>query len=493
LRVRHARAIPLVPLFRDTARPLAYVVFGLSVMMLLSAAVGLWMGEPRGAGRMAISAALVGIVAFGLLLVGRDRVELDKRGALLVVALTWVLTCLLGAVPFVLGADMTLSQAIFESTSGFTTTGATVLPEVRERLDPALHFWRMLTHWLGGMGIVVLFVAIFPALGVGGRHLVRSETPGPRSRDSAPRIRQAAGVMWRIYVIMTASLVALLWLSGLSPFDAVAHAFATTSTGGFSTFNGSVGDLDNLAAELLILLFMVLGGMNFALWPEALRRGPKVFLQHTETRVFLGILGAVSALATLALLPARTSIGEALRDATFQVVSVMTTTGLGTDDFEVWPTFAKLMLVCLYVTGGCSGSTAGGVKLIRIIVVVRAAWAAVRRSFRPHLILPVRVDRQVYNDQALSEILSFMTLSALTVGAGAVSVALLDGVDGTTALTASLACVANVGPGLGLVGPTDHYGIFSAASQGVLSVCMLLGRLEFLTLLALFTPSFWRH
>ncbi len=494
MRVRHARAIPLGPLFRGTARPLAYVVFGLAVAMLGSGGVGLAMGEPRGAGRMALSAALVGIVAFGLLLVGRERVELDKRGALLVVVLSWVATCLLGAIPFVVGAGLQPAEAIFESTSGFTTTGATVLPEIRERLDPALHFWRMLTHWLGGMGIVVLFVAIFPALGVGGRHLYRGEAPGPRTRDSAPRIRQAAGVLWRVYLALTVLEIGLLLACGLAPFEAVVHALSTLGTGGFSTFNGSVGELDSVAAEGVILVFMVLAGVNFALWPEALKRGPRVFLQHTETRVYLGMIAGISVLIALVLLPDKHSVGEALRHSTFQVAAIVSTTGFGTDDFEVWPTFAKLLLLVLYFTGGCAGSTAGGMKLIRIIVVVKASWAAIRRSFRPHLVLPVRVDRQVFNDRALGEILAFLTLWIGTAGLGAVGVALMEsGVDGTTAVMAAIACVANVGPGLGLVGPTDHFGWLSPGSQYLLSTCMLLGRLEFLTLFALLTPSFWRH
>jgi len=300
-------------------------------------------------------------------------------------------------------------------------------------------------------------------------------------------------VLWRVYVALTAAEIALLWLCGLPPFEAVVHALSTLGTGGFSTFNGSVGELDSVAAELVILLFMVLAGVNFALWPEALKRGPKVFLQHTETRVYLGVIVTVSLLIALVLLPDKASVGEALRHSSFQVAAIVSTTGFGTDDFEHWPTFAKLLLLVLYFTGGCAGSTAGGMKLIRIIVVVKAAWASVRRSFRPHLILPVRVDRQVFNDQALGEIAAFVTLWALTAGVGAIGVALMDSVDGTTAIMASLSCVANVGPGLGLVGQTDHFGFLSPGSKYLLSTCMLLRRLEFLTLFALLTPSFWRH
>jgi len=474
------------------ARPLAYVVSGVAVMMLVSAGVGLAMGSVSGASHMGISAAIVGVVAFLLVLVGRERVHLDRRGALVLVSASWLVVCLVGAVPFIVGARMTIWEAVFESTSGFTTTGATVLPEIRERLDPALHFWRMLTHWLGGMGIVVLFVAIFPALGVGGRHLFRSETPGPRSRDSAPRIRQAAGVLWRVYLALTATEVALLWLAGLSPFEAVVHALSTLGTGGFSTLNGSIGELDNVAAEGIIALFMVLAGLNFALWPQALKQGPRVFLQHTETRVYVAMVLIFTGLIAVVLLPDKWSVGEAVRHAGFQVAAIISTTGFGTDDFEVWPTFAKLLLLVLYFTGGCSGSTAGGMKLIRVIVVFKAALNELRRSFRPHLVLTVRVDRQVFSDQAVAEVLAFMGLWVATAGFGAIAVALLDGVDGTTSIMASIACVANVGPGFGLVGPTDHFGFLSAGSKAVLSACMLLGRLEFLALLALFTPRFWR-
>ncbi len=492
LRFRHARALLLVPLFRGVSRPLAYVVFGLALMMLVSACVGLVMGSAMGARHMGVSAGIVVGVGGLLLLVGDKKVQLDRRGALLVVSLSWVVTALLGAVPFVIGASMSLSEAVFESTSGFTTTGATVLPEIRERLDPALHFWRMLTHWLGGMGIVVLFVAVFPALGVGGRHLYRSEAPGPRIRDSAPRIRQAAGVLWRVYVTLTAVEAVLLWLAGLPPFEAIVHALSTLGTGGFSTFNGSIGELDNLGAEVIIGLFMVLAGVNFTLWPEALKRGPRVFFQHTETRVYLGLIAVVTVLITLVLLPAKETVGEAFRYSSFQVAAIISTTGFGTDDFEAWGSFAKLLLLGLYFTGGCSGSTAGGMKLIRVIVVVKAAWVSLRRSFRTHLVQPVRVDRQVFSDQAVAEILAFMTLWVLTAGGGALLVALMDSVDGTTAITASIACVANVGPGLGLVGPTDNFGFFSPGAKYVLSLCMLLGRLEFMALLALLTPSFWR-
>ena len=511
------RTIPLGPLAATVAWPVGALTLGAAVAMLVSAAAGVAVGSPEGAGHLGLSAAITAALGGGLMLAGRDRVEdsVGRREALLIVSLSWLMLSLVGGLPFLIGAGFTPSEAIFEATSGFTTTGATVLPEVRERLNPALHFWRMLSHWLGGMGIVVLFVAIFPALGVGGKHLFRSEVPGPRSKGLSPRIRQTSSVLWRIYLAITLVETALLWLAGLPPFEALLHALSTMGTGGFSTLNGSIGGLEAelgltafqaATAEWIILLFMVIAGMNFGLFHQAMRRGPRVFLRHTETRVYLALLALTGLAVTASLLPLKLAavggvgraVHDAARDGLFQVAAIITTTGYGTDNFEVWPTFAKMLLLALFFTGGCSGSTAGGMKIIRWIILMKATLAELRRSYRPHLISPVRVGKQPIPQAHLVEILAFAGMFFITVGCGAALVALLQSwtaapIDGTTALMASLACVANVGPGLGLVGPTDNFGFFSGPSKLVLSACMLLGRLEFLTLLAVFTPGFWRR
>lgn len=478
----------------QVARPVGLLMVGVALMMAASGLVGVMMGSTQGAIQMGGSAALVAFVAGLALWVGRDASleELDRREALLVVTISWVTLCVAGGLPFVIGADFTLADAIFESTSGFTTTGATILPEIEDRLNPALHFWRMLSHWLGGMGIVVLFVAVFPALGVGGKHLFRSEAPGPKTKGLSPRIRESASVLWKVYVAFTLIEASALWLSGLSPFDAVTHAFSTLGTGGFSTQNGSIADYDNVVVELIILAFMVIAGMNFGLIPEALKRGPSVLWRDTQTRVYLAILGAVT-LVCGAVLAGQHGIGNGLRFASFQAASVMSTTGFGTADFEQWPSVTRMLLLGLYFTGGCSGSTAGGMKLIRVIILFKAAVAELKRSFRPHLIEPVRVGRSAVGSAQLGSILAFMGLYVLTVAFGAVWVALVEQTDGTTSLMASLACVSNVGPGFGLVGPTDHFGFFSGPTKVVLSGLMLLGRLEFFTMLALLTPGFWRR
>ena len=281
-------------------------------------------------------------------------------------------------------------------------------------------------------------------------------------------------------------------LVGLNGFEASVHALSTMGTGGFSTLNNSVSGFENPAAEWVILFFMLLAGTNFMLYAEALKKGPKVFWRHTETRVYFLVLGLVSLACAISIWPSKTGVEEAVRDSTFQVAAVMTTTGFGTDDYELWPSFPKLLLVGLFFLGGCSGSTAGGMKIFRIMVLVKAAFAEIRRSFRPHLITPVRIGRSVVSRGAIREVFAFSAMFAFTVIVGGILIAWIDGVDGTTSMMASLACVANVGPGLGLVGPTDNFGFFSDSSKTVMSALMILGRLEILTVAALFLPSFWR-
>jgi trk system potassium uptake protein TrkH len=526
---RAPATLALGPLIAAVSYPVGVLLGGLAALMLGAGGVGLIMGAVDGASHMGVSAAITAGLAGAALVLGRsrERGRLNKREAILVVTVSWVAVSLTGGLPFLIGADFTVAEAVFESTSGFTTTGATILPEIAARLDPALHFWRMLSHWLGGIGIVVLFVAIFPTLGVGGKHLFRSEVAGPRAKGLAPRIRQTSTTLLMVYGALTALEALLLWVvAGLTPFEAITHALSTLGTGGFSTLNGSVGEMENVAAEWIIVAFMIIAGMNFSLFHEAvnpirhafnrsgraaalqgarvrdaLQNAPRVFLRHTETRVYAALLLGAALACALVIFPLKTAAGarglaavhEAGRDALFQVAAIASTTGFGTDDFEQWPTFAKMVLLALFFTGGCSGSTAGGMKLIRVIILIKAAGAELRRTYRPQLVYPVRVGRQVITQGALVEILAFAGLFAVTCAVGAAAVALFDGVDGTTALTASLACVANVGPGFGMVGPTDNFGLFSPLSLYTLSACMLLGRLEFLTVLAIFTRPFWRR
>jgi trk system potassium uptake protein len=484
-------------LLSAAAGPLGKLLMVLAVFMALTAVVGRafadsWDGVPAMLISATITAASGGLLRW---LAGRSPpVDAGRRHGLLVVALAWVAMGTFGGLPFLLGADFPLHDAIFEATSGFTTTGATILVEIEQRLSQPLHLWRLLTHWLGGLGLVVLFVAIFPALGVGGKHMYHSEVPGPRGKGLVPRIRDTSKALWRIYLLITVAEIMLLVLVGMDPFNALAHAFSTMGTGGFSTKNASIAGFDNLGAELVILVFMVLAGINFGLIFEATRkRSWRLLLRSTELKVYLGFYALVVIVVALNIMPLKAGLLEALRYASFQVAAVISTTGFGTDDFELYPALSRTLLILCYFVGGSAGSTAGGMKVIRIIIIVKLLVVELRRTHRPKLVAPVIVDGRPYAPSAIMEVFAFITVYLLTFVVGAVLVALLDPVDLTTALMASLACVANVGPGLGMVGPVDNYAFFSPASKLVLSGLMLLGRLEFFTLLALLNPRFWKR
>ncbi len=483
-------------LLRAAARPVAGTLLVLAIAMVACAALAGLHGGPRGVGALAGSAALTALVALALRrLAPRDAPEPGRREALVIVAAAWLACGVFGGLPFVLGAGLSPVDALFEAVSGFTTTGATILPEIADRLSHPLHLWRVATHWLGGLGIVVVFVALFPTLGVGGRHLFRTEAAtSSHGGAKTPRIRDTARVLLRVYVLLTAVEAALLVAVGLHPFDALVHSLSTLGTGGFSNRNGSVGEFGSPAAEVVITVFMLLAGTSFGLFHDAARRGPRVFWRSVELRAYLGIFAAASLLVALdlALQAARAPL-TALRESTFQVASILTTTGFGTADYEAWPALSQVVLLLLFLLGGCSGSTAGGMKIIRLLVILQAARQEVARSWRPGLVPVVRVGRATVPEDVVREALLIGAMYAGCTLAGGLLVALLDGVDPVTALSASLACATNVGPGFGAVGPTDHFGALSAASKLVLTLSMLLGRLEFLSLLALFSPRFWRR
>ncbi len=491
--MRNARQ-DLSKLLRTTARPLGFLMMVLAALMLACAAVGgLFQQGWEGLAPLLISAiiTLATGILFGVFIGRKARKRLGRREAILVVSISWILAGFFGGLPFVIGAGFPVHDAFFETISGFTTTGATIMTSIEGQLSAPLHLWRLFTHWLGGLGLVLLFVAIFPALGVGGKHLFRSEVPGPRPQGLVPRIRETASALWRIYVLITVLETFLLVLAGLSPFEALAHSFSTMGTGGFSTLDTSVGGFDSALVEMVILVFMLVAGTNFGLFYDVTRRGWRVLFQNPEFRYYLGIYAVVTIIVVIDILPTQGGVLESLRHGSFQVATVMTTTGFGTDDFDLYPTLSKVLLICMYFVGGSAGSTAGGMKVIRVAILFKALLVEVRRTHRPNLVAPVMVGRQPFSPQAIVEVAAFCGVFCATVLGGAAVVAMLDQVDLITAFMASLACLANVGPGLGLVGPTHNYAFFSPATKYFLSALMLLGRLEFFTLLALLNPRFW--
>lgn len=421
--------------------------------------------------------------------------ELSVREGYAVVSLAWLATGVAGALPFLIaGVTRSPVAAVFESVSGFTTTGATIFGDI-EALPRGILFWRGFTQWLGGMGIIVLGIAILPFLGVGGMQLFRAEVPGPTPERLQPRIAQTAKLLWYVYAGMTVVQVVLYLFGGVSLFDAVTHAFTTLSTGGFSPRNSSLAAFSPYV-QYVTIAFMYLAGINFALHFRALTGQPGRYLRDSEWRFFTGLLAAAAALVFVVILAARAVAGPgvetALRHALFQVVSIATTTGYVTYDYELWPVAAQLILLLLMLVGGMSGSTGGGMKAIRVYVLIRHGLSEMKKSLHPRAVTVTRVGRLALREDVLLNIFAFVLLYAGLFGVGALALTLL-GHDLVTAFGASAASIGNIGPGLGEVGAVDNYGWMGPLSHTVLIFLMLVGRLEIFTVLLLFHPDLWRR
>jgi trk system potassium uptake protein TrkH len=440
---------------------------------------------------MTISSA-AGAVLYWL--TGPVRTELSNREGILIVVTAWVLLSTVGAIPFYLSPYFpSFTDAVFESVSGFTTTGSTVLPSV-EVLPRSLQFWRCFSHWIGGMGIILLGVAILPLVGVGGIVLYRAEFSGARSEKLTPRIAETASSLWKIYVTLSLFQFVGLRVAGMNIFESVCHTFSTMGTGGFSTRTASIQAFDNAAVETVIVVFMLLAGVNFTLqYRLAVEHRMGRLARDPELRWYLGI-ALFSSLAIAAALVFRLGYGfaRALRAAVFQVASITTTTGFATCDFEVWPPFAQLILLALMFLGGCTGSTAGGLKTARVVLLIKVVGREFRRLIERRGVFPVRLGDQVIADTAAQGLLNLVYLAFLVNFSASILLTAL-GSDVLTSITAVASSMFNIGPGLGAVGPFDHYGHLPAASKWVLSFCMLAGRLEFYTALVLLVPDFWRR
>ncbi len=491
-------------LFRRSAKQLGALLVFLALAMLVCAGLSnlayfdpSWNQTNLDEGIDLLLGTAIGTFIFGAMsfIFGyRSQLKVGNRHALLVVSMVWVVPILFSAVPLYLASDLSLADALFEATSGLTTTGATALGPITEKFSAPLHLWRVTIHWIGGLGIIVLFVALFPTVGSDTRRIVFNEAAGPRTGNRQPRVRDTAKRIFGIYTILTTICFLAYCVAGMSSFDALAHAFSTLGTGGFSPLNQSIGEYKSIWIELTASVFMIVGAINFTLYPRAFKHGIRVFWDNIECRVFLIIVTFSIVLITANLSwDVFSSPIEALRYASFHVVATATTTGFGIADYEIWPGASQLILITLFFIGGCSGSTAGGMKVIRFMIILKVLVTEIRTGFRPALVQPVRVDGVPMGNKVLRTTLAYALVFLLTTLFGAIFVSIADPVDLTTALTASLACVANVGPAFGMVGPTDNYGFLSDASKMVLSLCMLLGRLEFFTMLALFVPSFWRR
>jgi len=548
---------------RAVAGTLGALLVALGIALLFPMGVGLLYGEASwwSFGVTALVSLVVGGGAYAAFRPqGVD--DLRVREGFVIVASAWLLLSLVGALPFVLGGVLdSFTDAFFETMSGFTTTGATILggadtPAI-EAIPNAFLFWRSLTHWLGGMGIIVLTLAILPILGIGGMQLFKAEVPGPSADKLTPRVRETAKRLWAIYVGITLIEVLLL-LPAMSPFDAVNHAFATMATGGFSTENGSVGQYGSAYIDWVITAFMFLAGMNFSLHYAMLHGNFDAPWKSQEFRVYAGVIAIATALMTVVLWqpvqpvvpppvtldgevvvregPERQADGVAsdeattepedragaeamgggaelgetdepvtgrtvvryegfwdtLRYAAFQATAIVTTTGFGTADYELWPPLAVGVIFSLFFVGGMAGSTGGGVKVVRVLLILKNSFREMQQLLHPQAVLPIRLDHRVVPEGIMRNVLSFIVLYIGLIGVGTLVMGFL-GLDLLSAFSATFSCVGNVGPAFGTFGPTENYTHVPVVGKWVLALLMMAGRLEIFTVLVLFAPGFWRR
>lgn len=418
---------------------------------------------------------------------------ISQRESMAIVTFGWAAVGVFGALPFYLSGEFgPFVDAFFESMSGFTTTGASILTDI-ETVSGGLLFWRSFIQWLGGMGIIVLSLAILPFLGVGGMQLYRAEVPSPVPDKLKPRIRDTAMVLWKVYALMTVVEVLLLVFGGMNLFDAICHAFTTMPTGGFSTRTDSIAHYDSRYFDVIVFLFMLLSGINFSLHYQMLRGKPLAFWRDAECRFFLGTVFVVILVVSLNLYGAvYETIGSALRYGAFQVVSIVTTTGFATADYEGWPAMSQLILLLCMFVGASAGSTGGGMKCLRVMLSFKFCYKELYALIHPHAVKPIKIGRQPVPDDIMRSVLGFL---GLYVGIFAFSSVLLAGlgVDFTTAFSAVAAALGNIGPGFGSVGPVDNYSQIPYLGKWLLVWCMLLGRLEIYTVIILLVPEFWRR
>ena len=406
--------------------------------------------------------------------------------------MTWVAFSALGALPFYFsGYFASFTDAFFESISGFTTTGATILGDI-EALPRGLLLWRSLTQWIGGMGIILLGIAILPLIGTGGMELYRSEFSGAKSEKLAPRVAETAMALWKLYVAFSLAEYVALRLAGMDAFEAVCHTFSTMATGGFSTRNASIESFASPTIEAVIIVFMLIAGISFTLHYRLLvERRARAFFSDQEIQFYFVLLaGGTLAITTVLTFNSHEPL-EAGRVALFQVVSIMTGTGFSSANFGLWGPFAQLLLLALMFVGGCTGSTTGGLKVARLFLLFRVVAREFRRMVERRGVFAVRLNGKAVSENTIQSLLNLVYIAFLINFAGCMALTAL-GVDVLTAIAAVAASMFNVGPGLGSVGPADNYAHLPALAKWVLSFCMLAGRLEFYTVLIIFTRSFWR-
>ena len=460
-----------------------------SLAFAIPIVVALIYGEHRDAAAFVGSGITSAVIGHAMTRGRRPAEDLKRVEGLAVVASAWMLLAWAAAIPYMV-AGMGAIDAMFESMSGLTTTGATVMRDFSD-YGRGLFFWRSMTQWFGGMGVIALFVAVLPRLGIGGRQLFFAEAPGPTDEKLTPQIRETAKALWLVYAGLTAAqIVALVW-AGMSLYDSACHAMTTLAAGGFSPHPLSLAGYQNPAAEWIITIFMLLAGANFALHYRTLRGELGVFPKDEEFRAYIGIVAVTTLMLVLFLRPEIPDFGDRLRHSAFQVASIITTTGYASVDFQLWNEQAKMVLLALMFIGGCAGSAGGGPKVIRQVLIARYTLLELRRTLHPRGVLPVKLGGRVVPDDVMRGVLVFFLFYLLVFAVCTMVVSAL-GTDIVTAITASIACLGNIGPGFNAVGPMANFADLHPLSKVALTAAMWIGRLEVLTVLALLRPEVWR-
>lgn len=493
------------PAFSELAMQIRSVLFIVGVLLacvgasvLLPLGVSLWYGDGAFLGLLS---SLVIMIGGGLALAYSNRPEMELhltlRDGFAVVGICWIVASFAGGLPFLLTSEASLTDAVFESASGFTTTGATIFPNV-EALPHGLLMWRSLTHWLGGLGIIVLSLIVLPLLGVGGMQLYRAEVTGPTPDKLTPRMQDTAITLWKLYCLMTLVLAVLLHLAGMDWFDALNHSFSTVATGGFSTKNASIAAYPQASIQWILVLFMFIAGINFSLHSRALRGMATVYFQDRECRFYAGLLLLGSAVIVLNLVEnglfradTWAELEYVIRAAAFQLVSICTTTGFVSENYSLWPALALVIILMFTFMGASAGSTGGGLKVMRLVMLFRLAYMEIFRLLHPHSVRHLKVAGKSVPTEVISGVVGFFLLYLMLTTAGTLILA-AQNLDLITAFTATLTCISNVGPGLGSVGPVDNFSHLPLLSKWTLTLCMLLGRLEIYAILVLFVPEYWR-
>lgn len=470
-------------------------ISGLAMLLALPFSFYFASGDHEAILLAGLSAMALGGIIWWLSRKGKG-IELKKRDGYLIVTMGWLVMSAIGALPYVIGGAIpSYTDAFFETISGFTTTGASILGQNIEDLPAGLHFWRAMTHWIGGMGIIVLTIAILPLLGIGGMQLYAAEVPGPTPDKLTPRVKETAKRLWIVYVSLTIMEALILWVADMEFFDAICHSMSTLSTGGFSTKQASMGHYSAFS-QYVVTIFMYIAGTNFALTFAALRGKPITLWKNEEFRWYTYIvLGLILLVTTVVYVREGAEIGfeQSFRDSAFQVLSIITTTGFGTADYTSWGPFLMVLFFLLMFHGACAGSTSGGMKVVRVLVITKNSYLELKRQIFQKAILPVRFNRKAINPEVVSKMVTFFLIFILLFVLGTLVMSAM-GLDFMSAMGSVAATLGNIGPGIGIVGPADSLNFAQIPDVGkwFLSFLMLLGRLELFTVLLVFTPFFWR-